>query len=235
MVVWVFPAVTAGVSAVFGAIMLLRYLSGRKPYQLLWTLGLFGITAAAASQAVEASLGFWPEGIYRVYYWLIGSMVATMGAGTMYLIGRKNIAQYFLYAVIALAAIQGIVCALTAIDPAGLVPPGMDTGVKAASVPMRILTVLLNIIGVVALLAGAGLSWYATKRVHNLVIVAGAVLFAIGGSTAGVDASGGVGQWALYIGNLSGIVALFAGYLLSRPANEAAPAQPAATPATPPA
>jgi hypothetical protein len=226
MVIWVFPAVTAGVSAVFGAIMILRYLSRGKPYQLLWALGLFGIMTAAAYQAVEASLGYWPEGIYRVYYWLVGSMVATMGAGTMFLIGRRSLAQYFLYAVIGLVAIQGIVCAVTAINPDGLVPPGMDTGVRAASAPMRILTVILNIAGAGAMLVGALLSWHATKRVHNLVIVAGAVLLSIGGSTAGVDAGGGVAQWALYLGNLSGIVALFAGFLLSRAAND--PTAPAA-------
>jgi len=162
-------------------------------------------------------------------------MVATMGAGTMYLIGRRNIADYFLYAVIGLVAIQGIVCAVTFVDPAGLSPPGMETGVRAASAPMRILTVILNIAGAGAMLVGAGLSWHATKRVHNLVIVAGAVLFSIGGSTAGVDVGGGVAQWALYLGNLSGIAALFVGFLLSRPAGDSKPTAPAAATASPPA
>jgi len=56
---WVFPAVSAAVSAAFAALVLIRYVKSRKTHQLLWTLGLFGFTGAAAAQVVYALSGAW--------------------------------------------------------------------------------------------------------------------------------------------------------------------------------
>lgn len=234
MTSWVFPAVTAAISAVFALVVLQRYLAARKRHQLLWTLGLLGMTAAALTQVIAAQAGHWPEGVYRTYYWLAGSLVGSLGAGTFYLIGRRKLADYFLYAVVALVALQAAVCAFSPVDSAALAASATQTGVRAASAPMRVLIVILNIAGAGAMLAGAILSWRSTKRVHNLLLIAGTVLFSIGGSTAGVDATGDLSQWALYIGNLAGIVLLFAGFLLGRPAPDRTQPQSQTAPAASP-
>lgn len=230
---WVFPAASATIAAVFATMLLLRFLDTRKRHHLLWMLGLYGFSVAAAAQVVQDLNGAWPEGLYRVYYFLIGSLVATMGAGTMYLLNKRKVADLFLYAMIGLMAVQAILCAVTPVDTALLASAGTETGVRAASGPVRILTVILSIVGAGALIAGAVVSWFATKRPHNLVIVIGAALLTYGGGTAAIASSESSSAYALYFGNLAGISLLFFGFLMSRPAPDAAPKAAVATPDAP--
>jgi len=235
MVTWVFPAVSAAVSAAFATLVLIRYVKSKRTHQLLWTLGLFGFTGAAAAQVVYALSGAWPEGVYRGYYFLVGSLVATLGAGTVFLLNKPRLAQLFLYATIGLVGAQAAACSFTAINTAKLAAAGMETGAGIASTPMIALTIVLNSMGTGALAVGAGWSWWKTRRPHNLFIIAGTVLLAIGGGTARVATEGTVAAWALYIGNLAGITLLFAGFLLGRPAGEPAAHAQAAPAAAPPA
>jgi len=228
------PAASAALSALFASLVLVRFLKSHKRHHLLWTLGLFGFAVAALLQLITNLSNGWAEGVYRVYYFLIGSLVATLGAGTVYLMNKPRVADLFLYAMLGLIAVQAVVCAATPIDTARLAAAGTETGVGIASVPMRILTVVLNIAGAGALVAGAVLSWRATKRPHNLVIIAGTALLSIGGGTAAVAPSESFAAWALYVGNLAGIALLFAGFLLSRPVGDASTAPAVATPFAPP-
>ncbi len=223
MAIWAFPAVSAAVSAAFATLVLLRYMKNRKPHQLLWTLGLFGFTGAAAAQVVYAVDGAWPEGVYRAYYFLVGSLVAALGAGTVFLLNKPKVAQLFLYATIALVGAQAAACSFTPINTAKLAAAGMETGAGIASGPMIALTIILNSMGAGALAIGAGWSWWKTRRPQNLFIIAGTVLLSIGGGTARVATEGSVAAWALYIGNLAGISLLFAGFLLGRPSGAPAP------------
>jgi len=232
---WIFPALSAAISAVFATLVLLRYLKGHKRHHLLWTLGLYGFTGAALAQVVTDLSGGWSEGVYRAYYFLIGSLVMTLGAGTIYLMNKPKAADIFMYVTLALVAVQAVVCAVTPVNTTGLAAAGTETGVGIASVPMRILTIVMSTVGALALIAGAILSWRATKRPHNLLIAVGAILLAIGGGTAGVATSESFSAWALYIGNLAGIALLFVGFLISRPAADTRPAAPAAPAASPPA
>jgi hypothetical protein len=231
---WIFPAASATLSGIFATLVLARWLTTRKRHHLLWTLGLYGFTGAAAAQVIADLNGGWPEGVYRAYYFLVGSLVATMGAGTVYLMNRPRLADAFLYTVIGLVVAQAAVCTVTAIDSARLAAGGTETGVGIASAPMRVLTVILNIAGAGALIVGALLSWRATARPHNLAILAGAVVLSIGGGTAGVAAAETFSAYALWLGNLAGIALLFAGFLLSRPAGEPAAVKAPAAPAAPP-
>jgi hypothetical protein len=234
MAYWVFPAASAAISAAFATLVMLRAVKGRKKHLFLWALGLYGFAAAATAQVIADLNGGWPEGVYRAYYFLIGSLVATMGAGTVYLMNKPKAADLFLYAMIGLIGAQAAVCAITPIDTAKLAAAGTETGVGIASVPMRILTVILSIVGDATLIVGAILSWWKSKRIHNLVIVAGGTILGIGGGTAGVASTETFAAYALYIGNLVGIALLFAGFLLSRPVGEASPRPAPAAPAAPP-
>lgn len=221
MTSWVFPAASAAISAGFATLVMMRAVKGHKKHLFLWALGLYGFTAAAMAQVVADMNGGWPEGVYRAYYFLIGSLVATMGAGTVYLMNKPKVADLFLYAMIGLIGAQAAVCAITPIDTARLAAAGTETGVGIASVPMRILTIILSSVGDGALILGALLSWWKSKRTFNLVIAAGGIVLALGGGTAGVASSETFAAYALYIGNLAGIALLFAGFLLSRPVGEA--------------
>jgi hypothetical protein len=234
MAAWIFPAASALLSAAFASLVMVRALKGRKKHLFLWALGLYGFAAAATAQVIADLNGGWPEGVYRTYYFLIGSLVATMGAGTVYLMNKPKVADLFLYAMIGLIGAQAAVCAITPIDTARLAAAGTETGVGIASVPMRILTIILNSAGAGALILGAVLSWWKSKRPHNLVITAGAIVLSLGGGTAGVASAETFSAYVLYIGNLAGIALLFAGFLLSRPVGEAAPRPAPGSPAAPP-
>jgi hypothetical protein len=233
---FVFPLATAVISGAFAAAVARRWLANRRRNNLLWALGLFAIMGAAACQlTAELSQG-WPEAVYRLYYFLAGTSAAALGAGTMYLLKSQRAADYFLYAFAALAATQALVCAISPMDTSYLSAPEIESGVKAASPAMRYLTVTLNIMGTAALLAGALLSFGATRHAHNLLIAAGTVVFASGGSIAGLyPEEGGMSTAALYIGNLIGITLLFFGFWLARAARPEAPATvTAAAPVAPP-
>lgn len=235
MASWAFPAVSALVSVVFGTLVLLRYAKSGKPHQLLWTLGLFGFAGAAAAQVVYALNSGWPEGVYRVYYFLIGSLVAALGAGTVFLLNKPKVANLFLYATIGLVGAQAAACSFTGINAAKLAAAQMETGTGIASGPMVVLTIILNSMGAGAMAIGAGLSWWNTRRPYNLLILVGTVLLSIGGGTARVATDGTVAAWALYLGNLAGITLLFAGFLLGRPSGPVAPEAPPMASGSPPA
>jgi len=217
MVWFVLPLATAGVAGAFGVAVLRRYLDGRKRHNLLWSLGLLAIMAAALCQLTAELAGSWPEAVYRLYYFLAGTSAAALGAGTMYLLNHRRAADLFLYAVAALSAVQAGVCAISPIDTAHLSAAEVESGVRAASPAMRALVVVLNIAGTGALLGGALLSYRASRHTHNLLIAAGTVVFASGGSVAGLfPQEGGLSTAALYVGNLVGIVLLFLGFWLAR-------------------
>ncbi len=235
MASWAFPALTAVLSAAFAGLVLFRYLKSRKTHQLLWTLGLFAIAGAAAAQVLYAVNGAWPEGVYRAYYFLIGSLVAVLGAGTVFLLNKPKLAQLFLYATVGLVGAQAAACSFTAINSQKLAAAGMETGTGIASGPMIALTIILSSMGAGALLVGALLSWWSTKRPHNLLIMGGTILFTIGGGTARVATESTGAAWALYLGNLAGITLLFAGFLLGRPSGAPAPQAPVSPAQSPPA
>ncbi|HSH80365.1 MAG TPA: hypothetical protein VLA19_17700 [Herpetosiphonaceae bacterium] len=82
------PALTALVALVFVAAVLQRWRSNRRPYLLLWAIGIaaFGLGAAA-----EAAFGLWGWNplLFRLYY-LSGAILAAawLGQGTVQLLGR---------------------------------------------------------------------------------------------------------------------------------------------------
>ncbi len=82
------PGVTALVALVFVAAVLQRWRSNRRPYLLLWAIGIaaFGLGAAA-----EAAFGLWGWNplLFRLYY-LSGAILAAawLGQGTVQLLGR---------------------------------------------------------------------------------------------------------------------------------------------------
>jgi hypothetical protein len=87
---------------------------------------------------------------------------------------------------------------------------------------MRVLTGVLNILGAGAMLVGAVVSYLATRRPHNLFILGGTIVFSVGGTIAGLFPNADESTVALYIGNMVGIMLLFLGFWLGRPAQSTA-------------
>ena len=86
----VLPLASCIISFIFALTVLDQFLAKRKPYQLVWAIGLF---MYSISTGVEFWVGVW--GInqlnYRLWY-LVGAIfvAAYLGMGTIYLLARRR-------------------------------------------------------------------------------------------------------------------------------------------------
>src|SRR3972149_1625724 len=116
----VIPLVSTIVSFVFAVIVLDQFLAKRKPYQLIWAIGLFMYFISTGAE-------FWAEewGInqlnYRLWY-LVGAIfvAAYLGMGTLYLLARRRVA-HIIMVILLLASCYAALRVFTAsIDVTGL-------------------------------------------------------------------------------------------------------------------
>lgn len=216
---WLFPFLAAMVGALFAARVWGQWSARRKPHQLAWALGL---TAYAAASLVETYVSSrpWTLGLYRAYFPLAAINVGLLGLGTV-LLARQDARTAFFVAVLGMCAVFAVAGPL--MEPLSLDQPievdgetrpladwGVDLGAKAIPFPHpgRIAFLLLNVLGGLALIGGALLSWRQTRRPGVLLIGLGALLPFLGGTLsdlAGVDL-----RTAL---QLAGISVMFAGFL----------------------
>ncbi len=212
------PLVSAIVSFVFAVTVLDQYFARRRPYQLVWAVGLL-------MYAVSTFTEFWcgARGIsdvpFRLWY-LIGAVLvaAWLGMGTIYLLFKRRMA-HIIMAVLLAASIYATIRVLTAdIDVSSLTTLTgrgvMPTDVRA------ILTPVFNAFGTVALVGGAVYSaWVFWRRrimpyrvVSNVLIAVGALLPAAGG----IHLSTGGNLLAFYSLELAAIIIIFLGFLRTR-------------------
>ncbi len=204
-----FPLLATIVSLVFAGMTAKQYRERRKPYQLLWTISFFFFGFATFGEFYSTVWG-WTPLLYRLYYVSSASLVAMMGAGTVYLLTQRRLAHGFLaYTVLVFLAF--LVQALRAELITANFVPGIVVAGKAMPSSVRIFSPLLTIPGTLALFGGAIYSWWRTKTTHNLYIALGAAILAGSGGAA----RGGQAQF-LYIGELIGLVVLLWGFLKSR-------------------
>ena len=206
-------ALSALVSAVFAVVMGARYLRRRLAHQLAWTIGLAMFAAAAVAGAM-ARMGGATEAEYRVFY-LFGAIlnVAWLALGTLFLLVPR-VARWAVWAVVALTAIAAIAVLTAPVDLSAAVDTGR--GFDAAPLP-RILAGIGSGLGSVILIGGALWSaWVFLRRRHegrralgNVIIAAGVLVAAVGGTAAFTGASGVV-EWT----NFAGVTLIFIGFLL---------------------
>ena len=204
---------SAVVSAVFAGVLALRYTRRRRPHQLVWTIGLAMFTLAAAAGVLARSGGA-TEAEYRLFY-LFGAIlnVAWLALGTTYLLAPRA-ARWALWGLLAFTALAiGAVFA----SPVDL-SAAADTGKGFDRAPLpRILAGLGSGLGSLVLVAGALWSaWRFLRARHegrralaNVIIAAGVLVAAAGGTAAFTGASGVV-EWT----NLAGVSLIFVGFLL---------------------
>lgn len=204
----------AAVSAVFAAVVLGQYVRQRKPYQLMWAIGLSLFAVAAAAGALARSTGV-NATEYRVFY-LFGAIlnVAWLGLGTIYLLVRRRWATGALLAVVLLSIVSAFAVFSAPVDLAAAVDSGR--GFQDAPLP-RILAGIGSGLGSIVLIGGA--LWSAgvfLRRRHNgrralanVIIAIGVLIVAAGGTATFTGASG-----VLEFTNLIGISVMFAGFLL---------------------
>ncbi len=217
MSITIVPFVSSIVSLVFAIIVLDQFLARRKPYQLIWAIGLFMFLIATGSVFWIEAWGL-SEVAYRLWY-LFGAVLvaAYLGMGTLYLLIPRRTAHIIL-AVLLVASFYAVFRVFTAsIDLStmqGLSGEAMPSGV-------RLMTPFFNTFGTVALVGGALYSaWVFWRRrlmahrlVSNILIAVGALLPALGGTLARFGVSSTTAH-ALLI--LLGVVVIFTGFLRSR-------------------
>lgn len=210
------PLISAIVSFVFALAVLDQYFARRRPYQLIWAIGLF---MYAISTSTEFWVGAWGLNVtvYRLWY-LFGAIfvAAYLGMGTLYLLVRRRTAHIIMAILLAASLYATIRVFAASIDLGGL------QVLSGTAMPqgIRLMTPAFNTFGTVALVGGAIYSaWVYWRRkimphrvISNVLIAVGAILPAVGGTHMRL----GGGLPLFYIFELVGIIIIFIGFLRSR-------------------
>jgi hypothetical protein len=86
----VLPLASSLLSFVFAVFLLDQWRERRRPYQLIWTIGMLMYGVSAGTEFLGGALG-WSELLYRAWY-LTGAVwvAGWLGLGTMYLLGKTR-------------------------------------------------------------------------------------------------------------------------------------------------
>jgi len=214
------PLLSTLVTLVFACVVFDQYLARRRPYQLVWSLGLLWYFLGTGSEFIAGFSG-WSDGLYRVWY-LTGAIfvAAYLGMGTLYLLTPRRFANVVM-ALLVLGSLFALYSVATApINPEDLALTGNEVR-PHATMPgvVRWQAIILNTFGTIALVGGAIYSaWVFWRRrilayrvVSNVLIAAGALIVAASGSLAGLG-----NPSYLFLGEFLGVVVIFLGFLRSR-------------------
>lgn len=215
MSIGVIPLISFIVSLIFAITILDQFFARRKPYQLLWAIGMFMYAIGAGTEFWTETWGF-NVTIYRLWY-LFGAILvaAYLAMGTIYLLARKY--AHIIMALLAIVSIySAIVVFTTPVDLSTL------THLSGSVLPenVRALSRYLSYTATVVLLGGALYSSFIFMRKKvlpyrvsaNYIIAAGVLLPAIGGGIMRA-----IGNYQLfYVFELLGAIVIFVGFLRSK-------------------
>lgn len=212
------PLATAIISFLFAIAVLDQYFARRKPFQLLWAVGLFMYSVSAFTEFWWNIYGH-VDVLYRLWY-LIGAILvaAYLGQGTLYLLMKRRTAHIImillgvvtLYATVRVFTVNIDISGLTKLTGVGVFPNDLRA----------IVTPITNAFGTIALAGGAVYSAYIFWRkrilphrvVANILIALGALLPAIGG----VHISTGGDLNLFFLLELIGAIIMFVGFLRTK-------------------
>ena len=198
----------------FGAALLSLRLAGllvrrwrdrRETHLLAWSAGLAAYALGAAAIAAGAA-GGWNEGSFRAYYLFGGLLTAALlGSGSLLLVGVRIAGPA---ALVYTGLAVGVALAAPLETPVGgnSIPEAQE---HLALFPARLLAILGNVAGSIALIAVA-LRGLRHRPLGNALLLAGFVLAALGSALAGLGAA----ETAAFIAAGAGL--LYAGFVASR-------------------
>ena len=116
------PLLSSTLSFVFALFLLDQWLERRRPYQLIWTIGMLWYGLSAGTEFLGAAIG-WSEPLYRAWY-LIGAVyvAAWLGLGTMYLLARTRFGYGAAFSVLLAGLFTLLSQARAQYPDAGIVP-----------------------------------------------------------------------------------------------------------------
>ena len=209
------PLLTSIVSLIFAILVLDQFFAHRRPYQLVWCLGLLMYAFSSGSEFVAGNSGI-TESVYKTWY-LFGAILvaAWLGMGTLYLLVKRGLANFIMVLLVLISIYAAIKVFTVSIDVTGL--DGLATGLMPGGIVA--LTVILNIFGTLALVGGALYSaWFFWRNrtmkhrvISNILIAFGAILPAMGGTNMRLSGD----KTLFYFMELAGIVIIFIGFLRS--------------------
>lgn len=180
----VLPLASSALSFVFFLLLADQWRTRRRPYQLIWAIGMLWYGISAGTEFLGGAFG-WSEPLYRAWY-LIGAVwvAGWLGLGTVYLLGKTR----FGYSFAASLALAGLFTYLSwrRYDYA-------DSGI-APFVYLGIAAVLAVVVAV--------LTWRRDSRwihVAGAVVVGGTIVSAIMVATVRLDPPGWVVDPATHI------------------------------------
>lgn len=211
----------AVVTLCFAGAVFDQYLDRGRAYRLIWSISLIAFGIAFAAQFV-ASVRGWTPLLFRLWYGF-GALYAVplLGLGTIYLLCPRW-TKATATVVVAYLMVWGFLRIYgQPLDPGQLaLPPGATHPPTQETLPpdIRATAMLLNILGTLALFAGAAWSAWVFSRMRTARYrVVSNVLIALGAVAAG--SAGGLEKYGhpslLYLGNLTGITIIFLGFLRS--------------------
>jgi hypothetical protein len=194
-----------------------RYRSSRRPEMLAWAAGLAAYAVAAAAIAWGEAAG-WDGRAFRVYY-AAGALLTAplLGAGSLLLAGRRRAAPVALVFVGLAVGVSLAMPVHGAFAPHGI-PAAQD---HLAFLPARLLAILANVVGTLAVVVVA-LRSFRSRPLGNGLIVAGTAAAATGSGLSGLGAAGSAAGIAI------GAALLYAGF--SVPAHISVPFRPGMAP-----
>ena len=210
------PLVTTAMSIVFCITLLRRFrLKGTGAHLLWWAGGIAAYGLGTATESLVTLIGNGPA-LNKSWY-IAGALLGgyPLAQGTVYLILRRRTANILTGLTVPFIIVLAILVALspTNMDALQSHRPG---GAALGWQWIRPFTPLINGYALFFLVGGAALSsWRFAKQqttwhraVGNALIAFGALLPAVGGGMAKADM-----VEALYIGELVGLVFIWAGYI----------------------
>jgi hypothetical protein len=208
------------VTAIFAAAVLGRYFKRGGMHLLFWGIGLVFYGLGTLS---EALMIFTYHPLILKLWYLTGAMLtaAWLGQGTVFLLVRK---RGVAAALAVLLGVVSLIC-IALISGAPLTNVAYQNHTPASSQyedilvrigPVILLTILLNIYGTLTMVGGAlysaWLFWrkkvLVNRLVGNILIAAGAMLPAMGGSFI----RAGLPDW-LYLSEFLGAVVMYLGFI----------------------
>ena len=170
--------------------LLARWRARREPQFAAWAGGLGAYAVASAALAWGAASG-WNDAVFRVYYLCGGLLTAPLLAvGSLLLVGRLWATPLgLLYAGLAVGV--AIAVPLTAPVAGESIPEAQQ---HLDFVPARLLAVLGNSLGTIAIVAVALLT-IRRRPLGNALIVAGVAVAAAGSGLAGL----GVAETSMFV------------------------------------
>lgn len=217
----ILPFLSSLISFVLSGLILKRYSERRGTHLLFWGFGMIFYGIGGFCEGFFAVFG-WNSFIFRLWY-LFGAILvaAWLGQGSVYFLWRKKKVSNVLTVILLLGSLYGAFKVFTAsLDPLLMtvsVLTGSELSGHAITSPgVRILTPFFNLYGTIALIGAALWSAYLFFRkrvllhrtIGSILIAIGAIAPAFGGTASRYGIPN-----ALYIGELVGVILIFAGFL----------------------